>query len=149
MIQIRNTVIARQKFLMMNLTGKVYHFLFCERLYYFDRPIYWFIYWFFLFILILFESCRIGETATAEDEVESTTIRGNDDCLGRIIEKDFGQLGKFKGRVDGVDNDSNNSGHRLFHVTYCDGDDEWMSAAELKTILLSISSSTVRLMFVM
>ena len=34
------------------------------------------------------------------------------------------------------DDDEENPGQLLFQVKYCDGDDEWMSATELESILV-------------
>jgi len=68
--------------------------------------------------------------------------RGNDSWIGRAIKKNFGSLGFFTGRVDGVDDHAKRKGHRLFHITYSDGDDEWIEVDELSKILMP-SSKTV------
>ena len=51
----------------------------------------------------------------------------------------------FSGRVNGVDEHAGHSGHRLFHVTYSDGDDEWMEVDEdeLLDIMLSPAAPSV------
>ena len=86
--------------------------------------------------LLTFESNRIEAEDTESVPSNFDRIRGSDSWLGRHVEKSFGSLGKFKGRVDGADDDEANAGHRIFHVTYRDGDEEWMAVEELADILL-------------
>ena len=101
-----------------------------------------FLYMFFCQISSRANKNRIQIEDETHTESDFNPIRGKDSWLGRTIEKDFGAHGKFTGRVDGVDEDAENKGLRVFHVTYCDGDDEWMAVPELASLLLS-STSTV------
>ena len=75
-------------------------------------------------------------------------MRGNDSWIGRSIKKNCGSARRqkwFTGRVDGVDDHADHKGHRLFHVTYSDGDDEWMEVDELQDIMLPPGAPSVSL----
>ena len=69
-------------------------------------------------------------------------IRGEDSWIGRQVRKKF-LVGKgrnkrwqlFHGTVTAVDDDEDNPGHRLFQVTYEDGDDEWLDVCNTQEIL--------------
>ena len=41
----------------------------------------------------------------------------------------------FTDTIDAADEDEEVNGHRIFHITYEDGDDEWVAVDELVTIL--------------
>ena len=67
--------------------------------------------------------------------VITTTNEGRMHGLVGLLKRTLA-TGKFKGTVDGVDDDADNKGHRVFHVTYSDNDEEWISVSELTDILL-------------
>ena len=86
-------------------------------------------------------------TQTEDDtnrQPEPWRIRGKDSWLGRSVQKSFDRHGKFIGRVDGVDDHAEKEGHRVFHITYSDGDYEWIEVDELIDILLPLSFNCVR-----
>ena len=60
------------------------------------------------------------------------------------MQKKFGRLGTFTGHVDGVDDNSEKEGHRVFHITYSDGDEEWIEVDELIEIMLPPGINCVR-----
>lgn len=62
-------------------------------------------------------------------------IRGEDHWIGRKVKKYFEGHGTFNGSVDAVDEDKDENGHRVFHVAYEDGDEEWLEVDELVLIL--------------
>ena len=62
-------------------------------------------------------------------------IRGEDRWIGRKVKKHFEGFGIFNGIIDAADEDEDVNGHRIFHITYVDGDDEWVAVDELVTIL--------------
>ena len=62
--------------------------------------------------------------------------RGNENWIGRQVSKEFAGHGTFKGIVAAFDDDEENPGQRIFHVIYSDGDDAWMSAKDVKEILV-------------
>ena len=62
-------------------------------------------------------------------------IRGEDHWIGRKVKKYFEGHGTFNGSVDAVDEDEDENGHRVFHVAYEDGDEEWLEVDELVLIL--------------
>ena len=95
-------------------------------------------------------TCEISllyRTQTEDDtnkQSELWRIRGKDSWLGRSVQKSFDRQGKFTGRVDGVDDHAEKEGHRVFHITYSDGDDEWIEVDELIDILFPTGISCVR-----
>ena len=44
----------------------------------------------------------------------------------------------FSGTVTDIDEDELNTGHRLFQVTYEDGDEEWADAGDIHAILVPV-----------
>ena len=63
-----------------------------------------------------------------------------------MVKKNFGSKRHpkwFSGRVNGVDEHAGHSGHRLFHVTYSDGDEEWMEVDQLQDIMLPPGAPSV------
>ena len=69
-------------------------------------------------------------------------IRGEDSWLGRQVRKKFWvgkghnrRLKLFYGTVTAIDDDEDNPGHRLFEITYEDGDDECMDPCNTHAIL--------------
>ena len=55
-------------------------------------------------------------------------VKGDNAWIGCTICREFGDHGWFSGRVTDVDDDSKKPGHRVFHVEYEDGDEEWIGA---------------------
>ena len=94
--------------------------------------------------MLSFKHLRIQDEDANYKESEYNRLRGNDAWIGRMVEKDFGVHGKFTGRVDGVDDHAESNGHRIFHITYSDGDEEWIEVDELAHILLPPSYTSVR-----
>ena len=82
-------------------------------------------------ILLICFLCRVQDETAEWKEAGYNRTRGNDAWLGRMVRKDFKKFGIFTGRVDGVDDHAKFNGHRIFHVTYSDGDDEWIEIDEL------------------
>ena len=73
-------------------------------------------------------------------------MRGKDSWIGHMVKKNFGSKRHpkwFTGRVDGVDEHAGHKGHRLFHVTYSDADEEWMEVDELQDIMLPPGAPSV------
>ena len=62
-------------------------------------------------------------------------IRGEDRWIGRKVKKYFEGHDNFNGTIDAADEDEDENDHRIFHVVFEDGDDEWMGADELAEIL--------------
>ena len=62
-------------------------------------------------------------------------MRGEDHWIGRKVKKYFDGCGMFTDTIDAADEDQDNIGHRIFHITYSDGDDEWVGVNDLVTIL--------------
>ena len=77
-------------------------------------------------------------------------IRGEDSWLGREVCKNF-WIGKgknkkqvlFRCKVTAIDDDEDNEGHRLFEVTYEDGDVEDYDVGDLLSILTPLDSAQV------
>ena len=46
-------------------------------------------------------------------------------------------------KVTDIDEDELHPGHRLFQVTYNDGDEEWADAGDIHAILLPLASAQV------
>ena len=88
--------------------------------------------------------CSTVAEAVVDREPEMWRIRGKDSWLGRSVKKEFGSAGTFTGRIDGVDDHAEKLGHRVFHITYSDGDDEWIEVDELIEILLPPGIDSVR-----
>ena len=82
--------------------------------------------------------------ANSNKEPELWRIRGKDSWIGRSVQKKFGRMGTFTGRVDGVDDNAEKEGHRVFHITYSDGDEEWIEVDELMEIMLPPGINCVR-----
>ena len=76
-------------------------------------------------------------------------IRGEDAWIGLKVKKKF-WVGKgknkrqkfFQGTITACDDDEDNPGHRIFQITYDDGDEEWLSVANTHD-LLTASKETV------
>ena len=79
---------------------------------------------------------RLNENAPDPSVHDPLFVRGDDSWVGRDVAKKFGNLGIFRGRVTGVDDNLNEPGYRLFHVEYEDGDDAWIGPEELIPILV-------------
>ena len=79
---------------------------------------------------------RIQNETVKWKETGYNRLRGQDAWLGRMVRKHFKGHDTFNGHVDGVDDHTKFNGHRIFHVTYSDGDDEWMEIDELTGMLL-------------
>ena len=92
--------------------------------------------------------------SAADDGLDSSKfdrIKGEESWVGCKIKKKF-CVGKgkakrykfFEGKITAYDDDEENSGHRIFQVTYEDGDEEWLSVDSIHDLLTS-SKSTVHL----
>ena len=79
--------------------------------------------------------CRLFANAEQNTAPGVDLMWGKDEWIGRSVRKDFGGYGTFRGRVVDSDENAAKAGQRLFHVVYEDGDDEWIDATELITIL--------------
>ena len=82
---------------------------------------------------------RIPGNATPIATANVDVLRGSDDWIGRRIQKDFGPPhGKFVGLVTAVDDWEGHPGKRIFKVVYTDGDDEWMDALTINSLLMTV-----------
>ena len=85
--------------------------------------------------LVFVRRLSILQEGIADDAIVFDRIRGEDSWLGRSVRKKF-WVGEgenrhqvsFGGQVTDVDEDEQNTGHRLFEVKYEDGDVEWLDA---------------------
>ena len=84
---------------------------------------------------VLFRWFRIPDNA-GYTESNYDRIRGEDRWIGRSVKKNFEGHGIFTGIIDAVDDQEGHNGHRVFHIVYADGDDEWIGVDEVVEIIL-------------
>ena len=97
------------------------------------------------------DDCQVDDSSNNENSpFVFDRIRGEDSWLGRQVRKKF-WIGKgtnrkqveFSGKVTDIDDDERHPGHRLFEVTYEDGDCEWADAGDIHAILVPLASAQV------
>ena len=91
---------------------------------------------------------RIDCEAEGKEAVSFNPKCGEDTWIGCNVSKMFydvngKELGIFKGKIVDVDDDADNVGHRIFQVVYEDGEDEWLSAKEIASIIIDECIETV------
>ena len=101
----------------------------------------YFVLWLILINLLAFWIIgRIDPQGEEKEAVSFDPKRGEDIWMGCNVSKMFydangKELDIFNGQIVDVDDDADNVGHRIFQVVYEDGDDEWVSAEEIASII--------------
>lgn len=91
-----------------------------------------------------------GNSFSSNEACTFDRMRGEDAWLGREVRKKF-WIGKgshrkqvlFKGKVTAIDDDEDNEGHRVFVITYEDGDEEIVAAGDIAPYLGPFESDQV------